>query len=77
MVGPQGVLPTGPAAATTEVGDLHGGPPGGCYRQVRQWPPSELATPIAGPLGVLPVGPAMAIIGVGDVDGGPPGGCCR
>jgi hypothetical protein len=29
MVGPQGVLAVGPAAATTEVGDVDGGPTGG------------------------------------------------
>jgi hypothetical protein len=74
MVGPLGVLPAGPAAATIGVGDVNGGPPGGCCRQVRQWPPPELETSMAGPLGVLPAGLAAATTRVGDVDGGPPRG---
>jgi hypothetical protein len=48
--------------------------PLGCYRQVQQRPPSELATSMAGPLGVLPAGPAVATTRVGDVDGGAPRG---
>jgi hypothetical protein len=38
-------------AATTGVGDVDGGPPGGCWRHVRQRPPSESETSMAGPLG--------------------------
>jgi hypothetical protein len=37
--------------ATTEVEDVDGGPPGGCWRQVRQRPPPKLKTSMAGPLG--------------------------
>jgi hypothetical protein len=38
-----GVLSAGPVAATTEVEeDIDGGPLGGWYRQVRQWPPPKL-----------------------------------
>jgi hypothetical protein len=32
MAGPSGVLLAGPAAATTRVGDVDGGPPRGCCR---------------------------------------------
>jgi hypothetical protein len=32
MACPLGVLMTGPAAATTDVEDVDGGPPGGCWR---------------------------------------------
>jgi hypothetical protein len=46
------VLAAGPAAATTDVEDVGGGPPGGCWRQVRQRPPPMLKTSMAGPLGV-------------------------
>jgi hypothetical protein len=74
MVGPLGVLSAGPTAATTGVGDIDGGPPEGCCRQVRQRPPPELEMSMAGPLGVLSVGPTTATTEVGDVDGGPPGG---
>jgi hypothetical protein len=52
-------------------------PRGGCCRQVRQRPPSELETSMVGPLGVLSAGPTAATIAVGDVDGEPPGECCR
>jgi hypothetical protein len=51
MAGPLGVLPAGPVAATAGVGDVNGGPPGGCCRQVRQRPPPEFVTSVAGPLG--------------------------
>jgi hypothetical protein len=37
------------AAITTEVEDVDGGPPGGCWRQVRQRPPLKLKTSMAGP----------------------------
>jgi hypothetical protein len=60
------------AAATTDVEDVDGGPPGGCWRQVRQRPPPKLETSTAGPLGVLAAGPTAATTEVGDVDGGPP-----
>jgi hypothetical protein len=68
------VLAAVPAAATTRVGDIDGGPPGGCCRQVRQRPPPELETSMAGPLGVLLAGPAVVTTGVGDVYGEPLGG---
>jgi hypothetical protein len=43
--GPLGVLAAGPAAATTEVRDINGGPPRGCWQylqelEVRERPPS-------------------------------------
>jgi hypothetical protein len=47
---PWGVLAAGLTAATTGVGDVNGGPPGGCWRQVRQRPPPELETSMAPPL---------------------------
>jgi hypothetical protein len=37
------------AAITTEVEDIDGGPPGGCWRQVRQRPPLKLKTSMVGP----------------------------
>jgi hypothetical protein len=46
-----GVLVVGPAAATTDVDDVDGGPPGGCWRQVRQRPPPMLKTSMVGPPG--------------------------
>jgi hypothetical protein len=51
MVGPLGVLATGPAAATTEAGDVDGEPPGGCCRDFRQRPPPMLKTSMAAPWG--------------------------
>jgi hypothetical protein len=51
MVGPLGVLLAGPVAATIGVGDVDDGPPGGCWWQVRQWPPPELETSMVGPWG--------------------------
>jgi hypothetical protein len=33
MAVPLGVLAVGPVVATTEVEDVDGGPPGGCWRQ--------------------------------------------
>jgi hypothetical protein len=65
MAGPLGVLAAGPAAVTTKVEDVDGGPPGGVGGKVRQRPP-----PNSG-------GPAAATTDVEDVDGGPPRGCCR
>jgi hypothetical protein len=74
MAEPLGMLLVGPIAATTDIGDVDGGSPGGCCRQVRQWPSPKLKTSMAGPLGVLAVSPAAATTEVEDVDGGPPGG---
>jgi hypothetical protein len=74
MVGPRGVLAVGPTAATTEVEDVHSGPPGGCWWQVRKRPPPKLRMSMVGPLGVLSGFLAEATSEVGDVDGGPPGG---
>jgi hypothetical protein len=45
------VLPACPAAATTEVGDVDGGPPGVAAGMVRQRPPPKLNTSLMGPLG--------------------------
>jgi hypothetical protein len=42
-----------PAAATTDVEDIDGGPPMRCWRQVWQRPPPMLKTSMAGPLGLL------------------------
>jgi hypothetical protein len=62
------MLAAGPAATTTEVGDVDGRTPGGCCR--------DLAGDVdGGPLGVLAAGPAAATTEAGDVDGRPPGGC--
>jgi hypothetical protein len=63
--------------ATTNIEDVNGNHPGGCYWDFRQRPPPKLETSMAGPLGVLVVGPAAATTDVDDVDGGPPGGCWR
>jgi hypothetical protein len=60
MASPWEVLVVGPAAATTEVEDVEGGPSGGCWRQGRQRPPPMLETSMAGPLGVLQACPAAA-----------------
>jgi hypothetical protein len=49
MVGPLGVLVAGLAAATTEVEDVDGGPPGGCWQQVRQRPPPKFKMSMVGP----------------------------
>jgi hypothetical protein len=53
MAGPLGVLPVGPAVATTEGGeDINGGPPGGCCRPVLQRPSPKLEKmSLVGPLG--------------------------
>jgi hypothetical protein len=72
MAGPLGVLAASPAAATTEVEDIDGGPPG-VLAQVRRRPPPKLETSMAGPLGVLVTGPAAATTEVADVDVGPLG----
>jgi hypothetical protein len=77
MAGPLGVLAAGPAAATTEAGDVDGGPPRGCSQDFQQRPPPKLETSTVGPLGVLAVGLAVATTDIEDVDGGAPGGCWR
>jgi hypothetical protein len=51
MVGPLGVLVTGPAAATTDVEDIDGGSPRGCCRNFRQRSPPMFKTSMADPLG--------------------------
>jgi hypothetical protein len=51
MAGPLGVLPACSAAATTEVENVDGGPPGGAGGKVRQRPPPKLKTSITDPLG--------------------------
>jgi hypothetical protein len=71
------VLTVGPTAATTEVEDVDGGPPEGCWRQVRQQSPPKLKMSMAGSLGVLAARPAAATTEVGDIDGGHPRGCWR
>jgi hypothetical protein len=60
-------------AVTTRVGDVDGGPPGGCYQQVQQRSPPKLKTSMVGPLGVLSAGPAAATTVVEDVGAGPLG----
>jgi hypothetical protein len=51
MAGPLGVLAAGPAVATTDVEDIDGGPPRGCYQDFWQRPPPMLKTSTVGPLG--------------------------
>jgi hypothetical protein len=75
--GPLGVLAAGPAAATTEAGDVNGVPPGGCCQDFRQRPPPMLKMSTAGPLWLLAVGPTMATTEAGDVEGGPLGAAIR
>jgi hypothetical protein len=77
MTGPWGVLLVGPAAATTGVGDVDGGPPWGLLLGFLVAATTKVGDVNGGALGVLSVGPAVATTGVGDIDGGPPGGCCR
>jgi hypothetical protein len=77
MAPPRGELAVDPVAAITEVEDVDGGPPGGCWRQVRQRSPSKLKMSMAAPLGVLAAGPVAATTEVEEVDGSPSGGCCR
>jgi hypothetical protein len=71
MVGPLGVLVARPAAATTRVRDVIGGPPGGAdgmsdsghHRSWRrQW---------RAPRGVLVACPRAATTRVGDIDSSP------
>jgi hypothetical protein len=74
MVSPLGALPVSPAAATTEVGDVNGGPLGGATSisdsgHHRSWRRRWQAS-----CGVLTVFLASATTEVGDVDGGPPWG---
>jgi hypothetical protein len=40
-----------PAATTSDVEDVNGGPPGGDGSKVRQWPPLMLETSMTAPLG--------------------------
>jgi hypothetical protein len=73
MAVPLGALPVGPTVAITEFEEgVDGGPPRGCYWQVRQWPPPRLKkTLMAGPMGVLPMDPTTATIeSEEDVGGG-------
>jgi hypothetical protein len=49
--GPWGVLAAWSVAAITEVEDVDGKPPGGCWRHVQQRPPLKLETSMADPLG--------------------------
>jgi hypothetical protein len=44
---PWEVLPVSPAAGTTKVGDIDGGPPRGCCRYFGQRPPPKLETLMA------------------------------
>jgi hypothetical protein len=53
------------------------GPPGGCWRYLRQRPPPKLKALMTAPLGVLIGSPASATTEVEDVHGGPPEGCWR
>jgi hypothetical protein len=64
-------------AATTKVEDIDGGPPGGCCRYFRPWPPLKLKTSMTGPQGVMSIFPTAATTEVEDVDGGDPGGDVR
>jgi hypothetical protein len=48
--GEQFPLAASPTAATTDVEDVDGRPPGGCCRDFRQQPPPELKASMAGPL---------------------------
>jgi hypothetical protein len=64
MTGPLGVLPADLAAATTEVGDVDGGPLGGVLLAGLTAATTEVGDVDGGP----------AITEVGDVDGGPLGG---
>jgi hypothetical protein len=66
--------PRGVRDGGLEVGDVNGGPPWGCWRQVRQRPPPKLKKSMAGSLGGAAADPAAATFEVEDVDGGPPGG---
>jgi hypothetical protein len=51
MAGPCGVLAAGPAAAITEVEDVDGGPPRGCWRQGPAAVTIEVEDVDGGPLG--------------------------
>jgi hypothetical protein len=44
-----GVLAVGPTTTITKVEDVDGGPPGGCWRQVRQRPSPKLKTSTVDP----------------------------
>jgi hypothetical protein len=72
MEAPWGLVAAGPTVATIGVGDVDGGPPVGCWWQIRQRSSPELRHRWWAPWGVLAVGPTAATNKVGDVDGGPP-----
>jgi hypothetical protein len=74
MVGPLGVLAEGSIAATSDGEDIDGGFPRGCWRQVRQRPPSKLELSMVGPPGVLAAGPVAATTKARDIDSEPLGG---
>jgi hypothetical protein len=80
MAVPLGALPVGLTVAITKFEEgVDGGPPRGCYWQVRQRPPPRLKkTLMAGRMGgggVLPMDPTMATIeSEEDVGGGAPAG---
>jgi hypothetical protein len=74
MVGPLGVLAEGSIAATSDGEDIDGGSPRGCWRQVRQRPPSKLELSMVGPPGVLAAGLVAATTKARDIDSEPPGG---
>jgi hypothetical protein len=71
MAGPLGVLAVGPAVATTEVGDVDGGTPGGAGDRSDNGHHRSWRRRWRAPWGVLVAGPAEATTKVGDVDGGP------
>jgi hypothetical protein len=68
-------MAVGPAAATTEVKDIDGGPPWGCWWQGPAAATTEVEDVDGGPpWGCLQQGPAAATTEVEDVDGGLPRG---
>jgi hypothetical protein len=78
MVGPLGVLAADPAAATSEVEDVDGGPPGECWRHGLVAATTEVEDVYDEPPGgCWRQGPAAATTEVEDADDGPPGGCWR
>jgi hypothetical protein len=75
MVGPFAVLAADPAAVTSKVEDVDGGPTGGCRRQGAAVAAAEVEDVDGGPSGgCWRQGPTAATTEVEDVDGGPPGG---
>jgi hypothetical protein len=55
MADPLGLLSGFLTAATTDVEDIDGGPPKGCWWQVRQRPPPKLKTSMVGPLASMTI----------------------